>query len=123
MRTALTERFDLTVPVVGAPMAGAAGGELAAAISAAGGLGMIGAAGSAVATQVGTVVEARDAELAGDDRAHADLLAAVQRHDFDTAFIYAGQSVGLVRQPRPAAEVVAELATADDLLRRASSPA
>ena len=37
MRTPLTERFDLTVPVVGAPMAGAAGGELAAAISAGGG--------------------------------------------------------------------------------------
>jgi nitronate monooxygenase len=317
MRTALTERFDLTVPVVGAPMAGAAGGELAAAISAGGGLGMIGAAGSAtpawiaeqarvaaaggrswgigllawalkdnpaqldavaelapplvslsfgpyerhverlkqaggaVATQVGTLAEARDAEqagvdlivarggeggghgrndvatlpllqavldhvslpvlaaggiatgrgvaavlaagaagawvgtaflacpeatvtpaardrivaaaetdtnygrvfdvgmrqawppeyggralrnpffehwqgrepeLAGDDQAHAELLAAVERHDFDTAFIYAGQGVGLVRQPRPAAEVVAELARADDLLRRASSP-
>jgi nitronate monooxygenase len=47
MRTWLTERFGLTVPVVGAPMAGASGGALTAAISSAGGLGMLGA-GSAV---------------------------------------------------------------------------
>lgn len=47
MRTWLTERFGLTVPVVGAPMGGVSGGELTAAISAAGGLGMLGA-GSAV---------------------------------------------------------------------------
>jgi nitronate monooxygenase len=318
MRTPLTERFDLTVPVVGAPMAGAAGGELAAAISAGGALGMVGAggaatpgwiaeqgrvaaasgrawgvgllawvleanptqldavvelapplvsvsfgpyerhvarlkqAGSAVATQVGTLAEARAAERAGvdlivarggeggghgrndvatlpllqavldevgvpvlaaggiatarglaavlaagaagawvgtpflacpeatvvpaardrivaagetdtdygrvfdlglrqawppeyggralhnrfferwagrerelasDDGAHAELLAALERHDFDTACIYAGQSVGLVRRPRPAAEVVADLAGAAELLRRAGSAA
>ena len=42
MRTWLTEHFDLSVPVVSAPMAGASGGELAAAVSVAGGLGMIG---------------------------------------------------------------------------------
>jgi nitronate monooxygenase len=42
MGTWLTERFGLTVPVVGAPMAGVSGGELAAAVSAAGGLGMVG---------------------------------------------------------------------------------
>jgi nitronate monooxygenase len=42
IRTWLTDRFDLSVPVVSAPMAGPAGGELAAAVSAAGGLGMIG---------------------------------------------------------------------------------
>jgi nitronate monooxygenase len=42
VRTWLTERLGLDVPVVGAPMAGAAGGRLAGAISAAGALGMIG---------------------------------------------------------------------------------
>ncbi|WP_029138677.1 NAD(P)H-dependent flavin oxidoreductase [Nakamurella lactea] len=42
MNTWLTEQFDLTVPVVCAPMAGVAGGRLAAAVSAAGALGMIG---------------------------------------------------------------------------------
>ena len=43
----LTETFGLGVPVVGAPMANVSGGNLTAAISAAGGLGMLGA-GSAV---------------------------------------------------------------------------
>ena len=42
MRTWLTERFGLTVPVVAAPMAGVSTGRLAAAVSAAGGLGMVG---------------------------------------------------------------------------------
>ena len=42
MRTWLSERFGLTVPVVAAPMAGVSTGQLAAAVSAAGGLGMLG---------------------------------------------------------------------------------
>jgi len=42
LRTWLTEQFDLTVPVVLAPMAGVAGGALAAAVSGAGGLGVVG---------------------------------------------------------------------------------
>lgn len=42
LNTWLTDRFDLTVPIVLAPMAGASGGALAGAVSAAGGLGMIG---------------------------------------------------------------------------------
>src|SRR3954447_26753718 len=42
LRTWLTERFDLQVPVVSAPMAGVSGGALAGAVSAAGGLGLIG---------------------------------------------------------------------------------
>lgn len=45
MTTWLTERLDLDVPVVAAPMAGVSGGDLAAAVSAAGGLGMIGFGG------------------------------------------------------------------------------
>ena len=47
--TPLTRRFDLTTPVIGAPMAGVAGGELARAVSAGGGLGMIGISGKATA--------------------------------------------------------------------------
>jgi nitronate monooxygenase len=43
--TPLTRWFDLTTPVVGAPMAGVAGGELARAVSLGGGLGMIGISG------------------------------------------------------------------------------
>src|SRR4051812_39816330 len=42
MRTWLTERLGLEVPLVSAPMAGPAGGRLAGAVSAAGALGMIG---------------------------------------------------------------------------------
>ena len=48
LRTWLTERFDLQVPVVSAPMAGVSGGALAAAVTGAGALGMVGwAAGPA----------------------------------------------------------------------------
>lgn len=47
MGTWLTETFGLSVPVVAAPMANVSGGKLTAAVSAAGGLGMLGA-GSAV---------------------------------------------------------------------------
>lgn len=46
LRTALTDRFALRAPIVGAPMAGASGGGLAAAVSAGGGLGMIGVGSS-----------------------------------------------------------------------------
>src|SRR5689334_4376220 len=42
LATRLTERFGLTHPVILAPMAFAAGGRLAAAVSRAGGLGLIG---------------------------------------------------------------------------------
>jgi nitronate monooxygenase len=42
LRTAVTDLLHIAVPVVGAPMAGVAGGRLAAAVSAGGGLGMIG---------------------------------------------------------------------------------
>lgn len=45
IRTPLTRWFDLTTPVIGAPMAGVAGGDLARAVSQAGGLGMIGVSG------------------------------------------------------------------------------
>lgn len=40
--TALTEKLSLTAPIILAPMAGVAGGALAAAVSCAGGLGLIG---------------------------------------------------------------------------------
>jgi nitronate monooxygenase len=49
IKTPLTRWFDLTTPVVGAPMAGVSGGALARAVSEAGGLGMIGISGAASA--------------------------------------------------------------------------
>ena len=42
IRTALTEAFGLEYPIVLAPMAGVGGGRLAAAVSNAGGLGLVG---------------------------------------------------------------------------------
>ena len=42
IETRLTERLGIKHPVILAPMAGAAGGQLAAAVSSAGGLGLIG---------------------------------------------------------------------------------
>ncbi|HLK48754.1 MAG TPA: nitronate monooxygenase, partial [Bryobacteraceae bacterium] len=44
IRTPLTELFELEYPIVLAPMGGASGAELAAAVSNAGGLGLIGGA-------------------------------------------------------------------------------
>jgi nitronate monooxygenase len=52
MRTWLTDRFELSVPVVCAPMFGVAGGRLAGAVSRAGGLGMIGVGSTTTAAQV-----------------------------------------------------------------------
>ncbi|MFW0789174.1 NAD(P)H-dependent flavin oxidoreductase [Gordonia sp. CPCC 205333] len=48
---------DLRVPVVGAPMAGAAGGRLASAITAAGGLGMVGVGNVATVEQLAPELE------------------------------------------------------------------
>jgi nitronate monooxygenase len=41
IRTALTEMFGLTYPIVLAPMAAVSGGELAPVVSNAGGLGLV----------------------------------------------------------------------------------
>jgi nitronate monooxygenase len=54
IKTPLTRWFDLTTPVIGAPMAGVAGGELARAVSLGGGLGMIGVSGATSAEFVAT---------------------------------------------------------------------
>ena len=62
MRTWLTERFGLTVPVVAAPMAGVSTGRLAAAVSAAGGFGMLGLGPTSTPKQVREqCAEAREA--------------------------------------------------------------
>lgn len=63
----------------------------------------------------------REDELAHDDGAVAELAAARAAADLDVAYVYAGQGVGLLTRERTAAEVVADLAGAADLLRRAAS--
>lgn len=50
--TYLAEKFSTTFPILNAPMAGAAGGRLAAAVSSAGGLGMVGFGGDASAESI-----------------------------------------------------------------------
>ncbi len=59
----------------------------------------------------------REAELATDDAAHEAVLAARRDDDPDVAPLYAGQGVGRLTSARPAADVVADFARADDLLR------
>ena len=66
LKTWLTERFDLTVPVVSAPMAGVSGGALAGAVSDAGGLGTVGfAAGPAEALRAECEIAARSGRAFG----------------------------------------------------------
>lgn len=59
-----------------------------------------------------------EAELAGDEQARAELAAARQRADYDIAYIYAGQGVGLVTGERSATELVAGLAAGAERLLR-----
>ncbi|MEV7005006.1 nitronate monooxygenase [Streptosporangium sp. NPDC051022] len=58
----------------------------------------------------------REEELAHDEEARAELDAARRAQDFATAYVYAGQAVGMVRERRTAADVVAAFAGAARLL-------
>jgi nitronate monooxygenase len=58
-----------------------------------------------------------ESELAVDEEAHRAVLEARRVLDPEIAPVYAGQGVGALTDVRPAAEVVAHLARADDLLR------
>ena len=56
--------------------------------------------------------------LAADDDAARELAEARAAGDYDTAYLYAGQGVGLLREERSAADVLRDLAGAEELLRR-----
>jgi nitronate monooxygenase len=58
----------------------------------------------------------REAELT--EVARTELATARTEQDFDVMHVYAGQSAGLVASARPAADVVADFARAEELLRR-----
>ncbi len=88
----LTRLWGIDLPLVGAPMAGRAGGRLAAAVSAAGGLGMIGVgahttpewiaaeaetAGTTGNFGIGLMIWALDIEAAANDGVSAQFEAAV----------------------------------------------
>lgn len=61
----------------------------------------------------------REAQLADDQPARDQLAAAQAAGDYDTAYIYAGQAVGLVSHDRSAGVIVSELALgAEQLLNR-----
>ncbi|MGW5683909.1 NAD(P)H-dependent flavin oxidoreductase [Nonomuraea sp. NPDC003754] len=62
--------------------------------------------------------EGKEEALAADEEAHAAVAAARAAGDYDVAVVYASEAVGLVRERRPAADVVADFATAAALLRR-----
>lgn len=64
--TWLTRALDIDLPILGAPMGGRAGGELAGQVTAAGGLGMIGAARYATPEWIGEQLRVIRA-AAGDD--------------------------------------------------------
>jgi len=78
LHTYLTDDLTLAYPIVGAPMANAAGGRLAHAISRAGGLGVIGIGSDAAVT----LVEEESAVARGDDQTRfglALMIWAVER--------------------------------------------
>ncbi|HET7684015.1 MAG TPA: nitronate monooxygenase [Marmoricola sp.] len=110
MQTWLEETWGLTVPVIGAPMAGPGGGRLAAAISAAGALGMIGVGGSRdrdwIAQQAATAAEAGRPygiglmawALERDDRGLEAVLALPEEHRPALVSVSFGELTGPVRR-------------------------
>ncbi|ALI25582.1 Enoyl-[acyl-carrier-protein] reductase [Mycolicibacterium fortuitum] len=70
MATTWSRSIGIEVPIVNAPMGGAAGGRLAAAVSAAGGLGMIGMGSSATADQLTAELAQLDGRIFGIGLVH-----------------------------------------------------
>jgi nitronate monooxygenase len=64
----------------------------------------------------------RAEDLMRDRRALQQLADAVATDDFDTAPILAGQTAGLLRAARPAAEVITELAEGAERILRSRVP-
>jgi nitronate monooxygenase len=75
--------------------------------------------GRALANEYSRRWSGREDELAGDQDAQAELAAARKAGDYDTAYLYAGQGVGLVAEERSAAEIVAALGAGAERLLRA----
>ena len=66
-------------------------------------------AGRALRNSFTDAWQGRETELAADAHARQRLAEARGADDFDIAYIYAGQAVGLVRRSLPAAQVVRDL--------------
>ena len=74
--------------------------------------------GRALANKFTQAWHGREDEAAANPATAAALRSATAAKDFDTAYIYAGQSVGLLERERPAAEIVAELGDGAEALLR-----
>ncbi|MEW2481342.1 nitronate monooxygenase [Mycobacterium sp. NPDC049093] len=70
LATTWSQSIGIDVPIVNAPMGGAAGGRLAAAVSAAGGLGMVGMGSSATAEQLTAELTQLDGQRFGIGLVH-----------------------------------------------------
>lgn len=70
LATTWSRSIGIDVPIVNAPMGGAAGGRLAAAVSAAGGLGMVGMGSSATAEQLTAELALLDGQRFGIGLVH-----------------------------------------------------
>ncbi|MBP2453782.1 nitronate monooxygenase [Mycolicibacterium lutetiense] len=70
LTTTWSRSMGIDVPIVNAPMGGAAGGRLAAAVSAAGGLGMVGMGSSATAEQLTAELKQLDGQRFGIGLVH-----------------------------------------------------
>ncbi|GAC1533567.1 MAG: nitronate monooxygenase [Candidatus Velthaea sp.] len=125
MKTLLTQSWGLRYPIIGAPMAGVAGGKLAAAISAAGGLGMVGIGPNDAIERIGT--EAAVARAGGRfgiglmgwvlDRKPAAVEATIAAQPFLVSVSF-GTDPGVVARFHAAGiKVSAQVNTADDALR------
>ena len=135
LTTRLTERFGIEIPVVGAPMVGAAGPALARAVSKAGALGMIGISPVAKLEDLEAEVESLRADsvpfgvglLGWSLTARGDLLAfalesgavlvSVSFGDYKPALsAAAGSGVAIATQAGTVAEAVAALDSGVDLV-------
>ena len=75
-------------------------------------------AGRALRNRFTDTWHGREAALAADTAAGRQLAEARKAGDYETAYVYAGQAVGLVRRSRPAAEVVRSLGEDAECLLR-----
>ncbi len=125
MATTWSRSIGIDVPIVNAPMGGAAGGRLASAVSAAGGLGMVGMGSSATAEQLTAELAQLDARRFGIGLVH---WVAQDRPDlFDVALaarpallsVSFGQDWDWVRRAHDAGLTVTTQVATVDAARRA----
>jgi hypothetical protein len=114
--TTLTTRLGITRPILSAPMAPIAGARLVAAVSEAGGFGILGrGSGDRPATFTGRALVndharrwmGREVELIQNVDAVAAVYAAARvAGNFDIAGVFAGEGVGLIHDIPKASEIV-----------------